>query len=78
MTKQTVSEQFREKLWIYTAISEAVCLLNSPLVEMSDDLSNYLCPTELTPFERSCVCIYYVVRKRTSLPISRYSSVGRA
>ena len=31
-----VSEQFCKKEWIYIAISEAVCLLNSPLLERSE------------------------------------------
>ena len=38
--KQTVSEQFGKKEWISIAVSEAVCLLNSPLLERSGDLSN--------------------------------------
>ena len=33
-----VSEQVGKKEWILIAISEAVCLLNSPLLERSDDL----------------------------------------
>ena len=41
MMKQTVSEQFSKKEWFSIVISEAVCLLNSPLLERSDDLSNY-------------------------------------
>ena len=35
-----VSEQFREKQWIQIETSEAVCLLNSPLLERSADLSD--------------------------------------
>ena len=41
MTKQTEYERFRNKEQIQIAISEAICLLNSPLLERSDDLSNY-------------------------------------
>ena len=37
-----VFEQFRKKEWIQIAISEAVCRLNSPLLERSDALSNQL------------------------------------
>ena len=37
-----VSEQFRKKEWIKITISKAVCPLNSPLLEKSDDLSDDL------------------------------------
>ena len=30
-----------QKVWTWIVISEAVCLLNSPLLERSDDLSNW-------------------------------------
>ena len=43
MTKQIVSEQFRKKEQILIAISEAICLLNSPLLEKSE-LSIYTQP----------------------------------
>ena len=35
-----ISERFRKKEWIWVAISEAICLLNSLPLEKSDDLSN--------------------------------------
>ena len=41
MTKQTLYlNNLHKKEWIYIAISKAICLLNSPLLERSDDLSN--------------------------------------
>ena len=41
MTKQTVYlHNFTRKSGFRLQLSEAVCLLNSPLLERSDDLSN--------------------------------------
>ena len=39
----------RKKDWIYIAVSEAVCLLNSTLLEKSDDLFNKNSRTVDTP-----------------------------
>ena len=40
---KTMTKQFRKKTCTETAISEAVCLLNSPQLEKSDDLSKKGC-----------------------------------
>ena len=62
MTKQTVYQiSFAGKSGFYIAISEEVCLSNSPLLERSDELSNEIVAIRaaLDPldfFFRECPC----------------------